>query len=116
MYITFIMTVALTLGQCLCLEHPWDPEPGADPGFWPLHEKLINQTLVHKNDERIVFIGDSITEAWEWFGESVWYNYYTPRHAYNYGIAGDKTENVIYRIQDRELDGLTPNVTVLMIG
>ncbi|CAG2170476.1 unnamed protein product [Oppiella nova] len=65
---------------------------------------------------RIVFVGDSITEFWESVGRMTWDRSYAPRHAYNYGISGDRTENVIYRIREKEFDGLHPKVAVLMIG
>ncbi|CAG2109110.1 unnamed protein product [Medioppia subpectinata] len=64
-----------------------------------------------------MFVGDSITQGWSLFGKIVWELHYDAgRHTYNYGISGDTTSNVIYRIRDKEFDGLQANVTVLMIG
>ena len=37
-------------------------------------------------------------------------------HAANFGISGDCTENVLWRIQNGELEGINPKVAVLLIG
>ncbi|CAG2166218.1 unnamed protein product [Oppiella nova] len=97
--------------------HPWDPQPGDGGAVWlKKHEAMVNQTRDHKAEVEIVFVGDSITELWAGNGKAVWAKYYAPRHAFNYGIGGDRTEAVIYRIQHQEFDGLDPKVTVVMIG
>jgi hypothetical protein len=63
-----------------------------------------------------VFFGDSITAGWAGNGKEIWNKYYVPRHAYNYGIGGDRTEHLIYRIENKEFDGLKAKVVVLKIG
>ena len=95
--------------------HPWVPQ-SKDEHWVEKHERLVNQTLKNGKEAQIVFIGDSITEGWRYNGSAVWDKYYAPRHAFNYGIGGDRTENLLWRIADKELDGLKPKVAVLMIG
>ncbi|CAG2176473.1 unnamed protein product [Oppiella nova] len=116
---TFRVVLLVPIVLALCdqgMMEPWDPQP-QDVAGWPQrHEALVNQTLQHKTEEQIVFVGDSITEGWGDDGKAVWDKYYTPRHAFNYAIRGDQTQNVIYRIQNHEFDGLGPKVTILMIG
>jgi lysophospholipase L1-like esterase len=64
----------------------------------------------------ILFMGDSITDFWRNRGSNVWNQYYAPRHAANFGISGDRTQHVLWRMDNGELDGIKPKVVVLMIG
>ncbi|CAG2161001.1 unnamed protein product [Oppiella nova] len=96
--------------------NPWEPLARDDLFWMNRHRALIKQTVAHKTDAQIILVGDSITEDWGSQGKEVWDKYYAPRHAYNYGISGDKTENLIHRLRNGELDGLNPKITVLMIG
>jgi lysophospholipase L1-like esterase len=75
----------------------------------------------------LVLIGDSVTQNWgnvegrqvNGSGANVWYSAqynYNQYGALNFGIAGDQTQNVIYRVNHGQLDGLDPGLVVLMIG
>jgi beta-glucosidase len=64
----------------------------------------------------IVFIGDSITQGWEGAGKNVWQKYYGSRKCLNFGVGGDRTQHVLWRFENGQLDGLKPKVAVLMIG
>jgi beta-glucosidase len=64
----------------------------------------------------VLFVGDSITQGWEKEGANVWARDIAPLNAFNIGFSGDRTENVIWRLQQGAVEGLTPKVTVLMIG
>lgn len=58
----------------------------------------------------------SITEGWGGNGQSVFNFYYAPRGVANYGIGGDQTQHVLWRIQNGEIEGLNPRLVVLKIG
>jgi lysophospholipase L1-like esterase len=64
----------------------------------------------------LVFLGDSITQGWEGKGKEVWAKYYGQRKAANFGIGGDCTEHVLWRMDHGNFDGLKPKLVVLMIG
>jgi len=78
------------------------------------HEAFVKQAKQGGID--ILFMGDSITDNWRSKGSNVWNQYYAPRHAANFGIGGDRTQHVLWRIEHGELDRIDPKVTVLMIG
>lgn len=64
----------------------------------------------------IVFIGDSITQGWEGGGKNVWAKYYGNRKCLNFGVGGDRTQHVLWRFEQGQLDGIKPKAAVLMIG
>jgi hypothetical protein len=63
----------------------------------------------------LLFIGDSITERWR-NAPDVWKAHYWQYAPANFGVAGDRTENVLWRIDNGELDHVDPKLVVLMIG
>jgi lysophospholipase L1-like esterase len=64
----------------------------------------------------LLFLGDSITDGWRSGGKAIWDKYFAPLKAANFGISGDRTEHVIWRLRNGELEGLQPKVSVVMIG
>lgn len=67
-------------------------------------------------DYDILFVGDSITQGWEAAGKNVWQKFYGQRKCLNVGVGGDRTQHVLWRFEQGQLDGLKPKVAVLMIG
>ena len=64
----------------------------------------------------LVFIGDSITEGWRWgAGAAVW-NKYFEQWAVDFGLGGDKTQHVLWRLENMDFPGLAPKAAVIMIG
>lgn len=88
--------------------------------WWlPRHEEKLAEArklVAAGRGPEVVFIGDSITQGWEKEGREIWQRHYAGYHALNLGFGGDRTENVLWRLQHGELDGLEPKVAVLMIG
>ena len=65
----------------------------------------------------IVFLGDSITNGWAWGDHTqLWDRYFGRYDPANFGIGGDRTEHVLWRIDHGELDRVRPRVVVLLIG
>jgi lysophospholipase L1-like esterase len=89
------------------------PEPR--PGTWvKQHESFLEQAK--KGDVGVLFLGDSITQGWKGAGKDVWARHYAPRKAANFGIGGDRTQHVLWRLDNGEVDTIKPKVVVLMIG
>lgn len=81
--------------------------------FFELHEKFLARAK--SGPIGVLFLGDSITEGWG-KAPQIWDYYYGNLQAANFGIGGDQTQHVIWRIENGELDGIHPKVVVLMIG
>ena len=64
----------------------------------------------------LVFIGDSITHHWEQEHLPLWNQMWGRYHALNLGYGGDRTENLLWRVQHGELDNINPKLIVMMIG
>jgi len=88
--------------------------------WWlPRHQSKLQEKdrlLAAGTPPELVFIGDSITEGWEKSGSALWQRHYAPYHALDLGFGGDATENVLWRLQHGEIDGIAPKVLVLMVG
>jgi beta-glucosidase len=78
------------------------------------HEEKL--ALTKQGGWELVFLGDSITHAWENAGKQTWNQYYGKRKPLNLGFSGDRTEHVLWRLDNGELDGYQPKVVVIMIG
>lgn len=72
--------------------------------------------ISQQGEAQLVFLGDSITQGWEKNGQAAWEEYFAPLKAANFGIGGDRTEHVLWRLQNGNFDGLQPKLVVLMIG
>jgi lysophospholipase L1-like esterase len=84
---------------------------------WQERHKLLNKRASEAGEKaQVVFIGDSITQGWEGEGKDVWTKYYSHRNAVNLGIGGDRTQHVLWRLENGNLAGLKPKAIVLMIG
>jgi lysophospholipase L1-like esterase len=96
-----------------CAQGPATVSPAPRDGSWmEMHKSFL--VLAKKGHIDLLFLGDSITQGWN--ENTVWQRFYGPRHAANFGIGGDRTQHVLWRIQNGELEGISPKVTVLMIG
>jgi beta-glucosidase len=83
--------------------------------WWmPRHDAIVDRAK--QGDGDLLLIGDSITHGWDRTGKKLWEKYYAPRNAINMGFGGDRTEHVLWRLQNGEVDGLSPKLAVVMIG
>ncbi|MCB1093710.1 MAG: GDSL family lipase, partial [Verrucomicrobiae bacterium] len=88
--------------------------PALHPGTDKKHESF--NEISKLGEAELVFLGDSITAGWSGKGQEVWKKYWEPLKAANFGIGGDRTEHILWRLQHGNYDGLKPKLTVLMIG
>ncbi|MEI6248622.1 MAG: GDSL-type esterase/lipase family protein [Verrucomicrobiota bacterium] len=94
----------------------WPAVPSA--GFFggdawlKLHEAHVKTVQANQGPLDVLLVGDSITIQWG----SSWSKHFPDRKAVNIGIGGDKTQNVLWRLDHGGVDGLKPSAIVLMIG
>lgn len=76
------------------------------------HEARV--TAAKKGDIDVILIGDSITHYGQ--REPLYKYYFGRRKVLNLGQGGDRTQNVLWRLQNGEVDGIQPKIAFLMIG
>jgi beta-glucosidase len=81
--------------------------------WWQRHEAIVRIDPPTRQRAELVLIGDSIVQGWD---QAVWNEHYAPLHALNLGIGGDKTQQVIWRLEHGEVDGMEPKVVLLLVG
>uniref|UniRef100_A0A671T0F6 Platelet-activating factor acetylhydrolase IB subunit alpha1 n=1 Tax=Sinocyclocheilus anshuiensis TaxID=1608454 RepID=A0A671T0F6_9TELE len=99
-----------------------DSNPAATPtpcqdiqgdGRWmSLHNRFVSDSKGKEPD--VVFVGDSLVQLLHEF--EVWRKLFSPLHALNFGVGGDATQHVLWRLMNGELDHISPKVVVLWVG
>ena len=93
-----------------------DAVPRSDRG-WKDRQELLNKRAAEAGERaQVIFIGDSITQGWEGEGKEVWAARFARYSAVNFGIGGDRTQHVLWRLDNGNLKGLKPKAAVVMIG
>jgi len=110
------LIVGIIFINSVCSQKPWEPTPRPDDWWMQKHQSLVEYSQNYGEQIKVIFIGSSLVEYWGREGLAIWNERYAPVGSINYGIGGDKTENVIWRIQNGELDGISPKFIVVYIG
>jgi hypothetical protein len=84
------------------------------PKWKTRHEAVCEQ--VKQGDIDLVFLGDSITQGWEKNGKKAWKKHFAKYKPANLGFGGDRTQHVLWRLDNGEIEGINPKLAVLMIG
>jgi lysophospholipase L1-like esterase len=89
------------------------PVSNGDDYKWAMgrHEDLVKQA--HTQPIEVALYGDSLTQ---FFDNDVWAREMAPLKAGNFGISSDKVENLLWRVQHGEADGMKLKLAVVMIG
>src|SRR5690349_5458070 len=100
-------------------EPPADqPTPRTDPNSLIAHEQLLEKA--RKDHIDIYFEGDSITRRWGAtdYPELLanWKQNFFGWNAADFGLGADRTQNILWRLQNGELDGINPKIIVLLAG
>jgi cephalosporin-C deacetylase len=96
------------------------PVPRGDENSRLAHEQLLAKRTAGKID--VYFEGDSITRRWGTSDEQYkdlydnWQRNFTGWNAADFGWGGDRTQNMLWRLRNGELDGVHPRIVVVMAG
>ncbi len=96
------------------------PAPRADRNSMLAHAALLEKAKQGRID--VYFEGDSITRRWGTSDEQYkhflanWQKNFFGWNAANFGWGGDKTQNMLWRLNSGELDNLNPKIIVLLAG
>jgi len=93
--------------------------PNLAPFFQARHQE--NLEVARRGDAELLLMGDSITDFWRntegnFAGKSVLDKHFGQWTIANFGIAGDTTQGVLYRLRNGEGEGFSPRAVMLMIG
>jgi lysophospholipase L1-like esterase len=98
------------------------PQDRLSVGWWAeRHAQVVAEARQHP-DTQLLLIGDSITNNYikeqkpDQNFVPTWQQFYAPLKALNMGFSGDTTANVLWRLQNHEVDGLRPKVAMILIG
>jgi len=99
---------------------PVSPPDPTIAAFRPNNKRFVefHESFLKRGKEGpigVLFLGDSITEGWRNVPH-IWEHYFGKYQPANFGYSGDQTQNIIWRIENGEFDGISPKVVVLMIG
>ena len=96
------------------------PVPRTDQNSLMAHTDLLEKTRHGRID--VYFEGDSITRRWGTSDEQYksflenWRQNFFGWNAADFGWGGDKTENILWRLNNGELDSVNPRIIVVMAG
>jgi len=94
--------------------------PRTDPNSTLAHQQLLAKA--HAGGIDLYFLGDSITRRWgctdpQWSAMlQNWNQNFFGWNAANFGWGGDRIQNILWRIDNGELDNVNPKVIVLLAG
>lgn len=107
-----LAALGFSIAGCSSRPSATAPEGREDARWQERHHELVERARQGNVD--LLFLGDSITQGWN--NNKVWKTYYEPRHAANFGVNGDRTQHILWRIDNGEVDGLEPKGVVLLAG
>jgi lysophospholipase L1-like esterase len=92
--------------------------PRTDPNSMAAHTQLLNKAKQGRID--VYFVGDSIVRRWGALDYpdllANWKQNFYGWNAADFGWGADRTQNILWRLENGELDGVNPKVIVILAG
>jgi lysophospholipase L1-like esterase len=94
------------------------PAPRADQNSMTAHAQLVKKARTGRID--VYFVGDSITRRWGALDYpellANWRSNFFGWNAANFGWGADRIQNILWRLEHGELDGVRPRIVVVLAG
>jgi len=124
-FLVAALVLALQFNSSAQTNAPADASPHVNVAIVPVprtggitnrQSQVLQRAKDAPGDYDVEFIGDSITQGWEGAGKNVWTELGAKYKVINFGVSGDRTEHVLWRFEQGQLDGIKAKVAVVMIG
>lgn len=76
-------------------------------------QKEFRERRAHPVD--VLFFGDSLTRRWE-DNPELWEAFFGGFYPANFGVGADTLENMMWRVENGNLDGLSPPLVIILAG
>jgi lysophospholipase L1-like esterase len=94
------------------------PAPRTDQNSMTAHAELVKKAKTGRID--VYFVGDSITRRWGALDYpellANWRSNFFGWNAANFGWGADRIQNILWRLENGELDGVRPRIIVVLAG
>ena len=98
--------------------------PGTNSAAYPAPRSEWMARVYYTNERahqlagsiKLIFDGDSITDGWQGGGRAIWEERYGKLGAFDFGISGDRTQHILWRLAQGQVEGIHPKLIALMIG
>lgn len=106
--------MSLLLALSATLAYAQNPATTLEERHLPRYDEQTQR--MEQGEVDLLWVGDSITDFWDTTGKEVWDQYYGNRKAMNFGIGGDRTGHVLWRLENSPVEKISPKMTIVMIG
>ncbi len=118
LYITLIFSSVSTFANEDLTPSGTNPTPRTKEFSWmsiDTWNKMYAEDIAaaEKGDVDLLFVGDSITAGWN---GNIYQKYFGSYKPANFGIGGDHTGNLLWRLKYGHAENLHPKVVVMLIG
>lgn len=112
-----MLGLIVTVSQCTLLAQDVPPTCLATVPDYAWEERFEEKKAqIAGGNVDLLFVGDSITHNWDDFGAEIRDYYYGDRKMVNMGFGGDKTQHILWRLENSHLEKISPKVAVVMGG
>lgn len=112
--LVLLLTLSVSAAMARDIAESSATKPAPRDGNWTKRHEGFNEEA-KKGGYDLLFIGDSITDGWRG-QKAIWESAFGKYKPFNIGIGGDRTQHVLWRLQNGNIEGIKPKVAVLMIG